>query len=119
MLCLVTYDVNKPHHDAVKAQCIMVGFRDYVEMPDGSYRQLPNTTLTVRAINAEDAVKKFKEQVGSIVPLRGLMSLRPSAIRIEKVIGVEYTGFFAENEISPRNALTDALPDTPPKPRPV
>src|SRR5690349_4798566 len=114
MLCLVTYDVNKPHHDAVKAQCILAGFRDYVKMPDGSHRQLPNTTLTVRAINAEDAVKKFKEQVGAIVPLRGLMSLPLPAIRIEKVIAVEYMGFFAENEISPGNTLADTF-DTPPR----
>jgi hypothetical protein len=67
MRCLVAYDVSQPHHAAVKAQCIRAGFRDYVEMPDGSRKQLPNTTLIISAVNAGDAVNKFKEQVSITV----------------------------------------------------
>jgi hypothetical protein len=97
MRCLVTYDVDQPHHAAVKAQCIRAGFRDYVEMPDGSCKQLPNTTLIVSAVNAGDAVNKFKEQV-SLVSLSGLMSPSPLPVRIEKVVGVQYTELHVENE---------------------
>lgn len=112
MRCLVTYDVNKPHHDALKDLCIKAGFQDYVDMPDGSRRQLPNTTLIVIAVNAEDAVNKFKEQV-KLVTLSGLMSPSSPPVKIEKVIGVEYTRCCAENDNSYRNALADLLPETP------
>jgi hypothetical protein len=105
MRCLVTYDIDQPHHAKVKAQCLGAGFRDYVEMPDGSNKQLPNTTLTVRAEDAEDAVKKFKEQV-SLVSSGSLMSPK---VTIWRVVGVEYTGYFVENDNSPRNALAEAL----------
>jgi|SRR3954447_23896717 hypothetical protein len=104
MRCLVTYDVNKPHHAAVKARCIVAGFHDYIEMPDGSHRQLPNTTLAVRADNAEDAVNKFKEQI-SLLSDGSLMPLPIVPIIIEKVVGVEYTKFFAENNNSIGNIL--------------
>src|SRR5687767_1405889 len=97
MRCLVTYDVDQPHHAAVKAQCIRAGFRDCVEMPDGSRKQLPNTTLIVNAVNAEDAVNKFKEQVG-LVTLSGFMSPRSLPVIIEKVVGVVYTEHYIENE---------------------
>lgn len=122
MRCLVTYDVNQPHHAAVKELCIKAGFRDYVEMPDGSRKQLPNTTLIVEADNAEDAVNKFKEQVrlvpsnalsalgGFMSPsprsaLSGLGSPSPRSVRIEKVIGVGFTEPYAENEDPPANPL--------------
>ena len=118
MRCLVTYDVNQPHHAAVKAQCIRAGFCDYVEMPDGSYRQLPNTTLIVEAVDAEDAVNKFKAQVGLVTPnglassslsaLSGLMS--PSHVRIEKVVGVQYTEEpYAESDNSDYTRMAAAL----------
>src|SRR5688572_20587755 len=108
MRCLVTYDVDQPHHAAVKAQCIRAGFRDYVEMPDRSRKQLPNTTLIVSAVNAENAVNKFKEQV-SLVSLSGLMSPSPLPVRIEKVVGVQYTELHVENEEPPRSALAAAM----------
>ena len=104
MRCLVTYDVDQPHHAAVKAQCIRAGFRDYVEMPDRSRKQLPNTTLIVEAVDAEDAVNKFKAQVRLVTP-NGLMSLPSLSCVIKSVIGVEYTRHHAENEGPPGNAL--------------
>jgi hypothetical protein len=107
MLCLVTYDVNEPHHAAVKEQCKSVGFSDYVEMPDGGRKQLPNTTLIVIAANAEDAVNKFKKQVSLITLSGGLMSPPSPPVRIEKVIVVEYTRCLAEDNSSHRNALAD------------
>jgi hypothetical protein len=105
MHCLVTYDVNRPHHEAVKRQCIKAEFQDYVKMPDGSFMDLPNTALIVIADNAEDAVNKFKEQV-SLVKSGGFMT---RDVIIEKVIGVEYTGFYPESDNSRRIAMANAL----------
>jgi hypothetical protein len=108
MWFLVSYDIDQGH-DAVKAQCIRAGFSQYFRKPDGSRKQLPNTTLIVEASNAEEAVNKFKEQVRS-VSLSGLMALTSQTIKIEKVVGVGYTEVcIEENEVSDRSMLAGLL----------
>jgi hypothetical protein len=113
MRYLVTYDVNRPHHEAVKAQCLENGFQDYIKTSDGNHMDLPNTTLTVIADNAEDAVNKFKYQVSLVRP-SGFMH---HDIIIEKVIRVECTEFYPESDNSRRIAKAKALADVLMQPR--
>jgi hypothetical protein len=106
MLCLVTYDVNEPHHDAVKKRCIDAGFRDFVESPDGTGDiKLPNTTVIIEADSARDAVRKFKEQVTPA----SLGSVLFGNLIIEKVVGVEFTEAFLEDNVSRRYPITGLM----------
>ncbi|NTX38775.1 hypothetical protein HUA78_30455 [Myxococcus sp. CA033] len=88
---IVTYDVKKPHHSAVKNTLLENGFRDYINAPSGKNRQLPNTTLAIDAMSTKDAKALFLKCVtkvaSGILERFILLSGETYSIRSEEVDG--------------------------------
>jgi hypothetical protein len=96
MFYLVTYDINQGHAK-VKEECMRAGFFGYVQMPDGSCKELPNTTLIVEADTAFDAVNKFRTKAMSVVDDSLCGSLISPPVKM-KIIAVRYTEHSIEND---------------------
>ena len=92
MSIIITYDISDGHTQ-VKAECLSVGFEDCLQVNDGTWHRLPNTTLRHPNDDLGVVLAEFKRAVKNAES-----RIRPT-IQIEKIYLVRQgAGFIDSNE---------------------